>query len=739
MTYDMLSKLALLDPNPKDRTKYYCPNCSGNDLAVKTDGKYNCFNGCSPEDIRKAIDQLEGKVDTWMKKERPAQKVEQVWYYPSRDGTPLAAVKRIDDGKGNRKFSQGHYNERGVLVGGNPDGIKQSIPNYNYSAIQLAIKTGLTVYWCEGEKTADALIALGLSATTTIGGSGGFNSYGDYSKDFDGAKVVICPDKDLQGLKYAADVAAMLGNRVIGYYLCGEIGAWRNPAGGMDIADEIVDYKLTADKIEAKVITPDRFEKLTSQLPDKQLDIKEVIKHSEVEDELVEEWNIEELAVEQGYRDANKDFDPSLYFPQQLADVITIDGHILCVDPVSFLAYILPAAASLMGHTGLDVGSHTIPNIVWSILIAEPGLGKSRVHSVCTKKLAEWDRFDEITWRRSFEVYQANAINNKKQGDFMSGDPAVPPARRVSLIEDATMGALLKNLIEGGTSSALWADDEAAATLKGFDRFAKDGNDKTLFLKLWNGESFAKMRMDSASSGRIAGSRISFTGGMQPSVFADTFKVDDGDGFLSRFLPIIPRDDIYQKSFNQRPGLIAELSSLFKTIRYSPGYSWPTVSIDAECAELWATQTEYYMNTKVANKPLQYWLRKAPSHLGRVALALHAIECHYDDSKAHSELTADTLARAIGIIGIAADNVAMLTNSLNATADGTTQVMAAIVKKLQGSPKGMTPRQIVQYIRSVRSAAKLEGLTSTVYTRKLLKSMRAKGLVRFDDTTAFKI
>jgi len=55
--FSMLNFLDKLEPNPKEKNKYICPVCGGNDLSVHPEsGAYQCFsNGCDTADIRNAV------------------------------------------------------------------------------------------------------------------------------------------------------------------------------------------------------------------------------------------------------------------------------------------------------------------------------------------------------------------------------------------------------------------------------------------------------------------------------------------------------------------------------------------------------------------------------------------------------------------------------------------------------------------------------------------------------------
>ena len=67
---------------------------------------------------------------------------------------------------------------------------------------------GRVIYICEGEKAADALCSLGVVATTSHAGAGGWNP--DLNQYFTGANVVIVPDNDLAGWSYATKIVESL-------------------------------------------------------------------------------------------------------------------------------------------------------------------------------------------------------------------------------------------------------------------------------------------------------------------------------------------------------------------------------------------------------------------------------------------------------------------------------------------------------------------------------------------------
>jgi putative DNA primase/helicase len=199
----------------------------------------------------------------FVKPPRPQDKKE--FYYPDRDGNSLVKVTRIDDGNGGKKFYQNHW-DGGKWVKCNPDEVKKLIPIYRHAEVRQAIERNELIFVVEGEAVADTLWGLGISATTTIGGSGGYSTYGSYLDDLKGARLVLAPDRDANGLKYIANFEREFTAQIEGYYLAGSEGLWSKPSGGMDIGDDIRDQQLTKEQILDRIITPKKYRELTTKL-----------------------------------------------------------------------------------------------------------------------------------------------------------------------------------------------------------------------------------------------------------------------------------------------------------------------------------------------------------------------------------------------------------------------------------------------------------------------------------------
>ena len=171
----------------------------------------NCHAGCELKNIAGALglqvgDFFSEKRDEVAKETLPPEKWPLVaeYVYESRAGDPLYRVQRRRSADSGRKtFRQHRADGRGGWLS-NMDGAELVL----YRLPQIA-ETDDAVWVVEGEKDADNLAALGLTATTNVGGAGKWlASYGEALR---GREVVILPDNDEPGEKHAALVLRSLG------------------------------------------------------------------------------------------------------------------------------------------------------------------------------------------------------------------------------------------------------------------------------------------------------------------------------------------------------------------------------------------------------------------------------------------------------------------------------------------------------------------------------------------------
>ena len=132
--------------------------------------------------------------------ERQLGKHSAEWTYHDGHFEPAILVLRWDHSDGTKSIRPVSRTHDGWIIGALP----KDRPLYHLPELSEAQR----VYVCEGEKAADAVRALGLTATTSSGGCKAAAKT-DWAP-LTGKEVVICPDNDKPGAQYPRDVARLL-------------------------------------------------------------------------------------------------------------------------------------------------------------------------------------------------------------------------------------------------------------------------------------------------------------------------------------------------------------------------------------------------------------------------------------------------------------------------------------------------------------------------------------------------
>ena len=190
-------------------------------IAVGDDGRIllKCHAGCTPEQVVTAmglsLSDLFPKSETagCLNIQVIAQKakgtaqyrsktpMKQTSFHPyTKNGQLIAGVFRFDpeDSSAGKQYVPVHVTPSGGAIG-DPQGVW---PLYNLEELQK--RPNDPVYLVEGEKAADALIVIGLLATTSAHGSNGWKKT-DWSP-LVGRDLIVMPDNDEPGEKYITDV-----------------------------------------------------------------------------------------------------------------------------------------------------------------------------------------------------------------------------------------------------------------------------------------------------------------------------------------------------------------------------------------------------------------------------------------------------------------------------------------------------------------------------------------------------
>lgn len=167
------------------------------------------------------------------------------WEDPSaKKGRAKTFVQRVPDSSKRHGY---RYTTKGV----------KQVP-YRLPELIEDVRDGLEIFMVEGEKKADILRDMGVSATCNAGGSGKFpDSLVDYFKD---AKVTIIPDNDEAGEKHVEVVAGQLNGiakrvrvlRLPGLPPSGSVDDWVPAGGTVEQLFELAEKAPLADAVTYK-------------------------------------------------------------------------------------------------------------------------------------------------------------------------------------------------------------------------------------------------------------------------------------------------------------------------------------------------------------------------------------------------------------------------------------------------------------------------------------------------------
>jgi putative DNA primase/helicase len=205
------------DPRPNGRGGYtaLCPAHDDTHPSLDIDAGpdkvlVNCRSrGCTAAAIVEALGlDLRDLFDDDTRRNGHRVRPELVASYPytNEDGSLLFGVERWQPGFDGKPKSFVQVPASGRRGRGAMSGVRRVL--YRLPGVLAAVAAGETVFVCEGEKDADALVEAGYPATTNVGGAGKWRPA--YSKTLARAHVVVVADCDAVGYRHAAEVAEAL-------------------------------------------------------------------------------------------------------------------------------------------------------------------------------------------------------------------------------------------------------------------------------------------------------------------------------------------------------------------------------------------------------------------------------------------------------------------------------------------------------------------------------------------------
>lgn len=436
------------------------------------------------------------------------------WTYNDASGKPVALVLRFNRDDGSKEFRPvSRYNENGWYI------TAPATPRPIYKLTDINDST--TVYIREGEKAADAVISLGLIATTSTGGSQA-PELTDWTP-LVGKSVVILPDNDEPGRKYAnavTDILRRLGSTA-------EIKIVERP--DLPLKGDAVEWiDAHGDAAEPESMR-DELERL--------VDATDSVDHEQA----VPPVNLLEYVPF-----------PVDELPKIVRDFVVDGAKAIGCDPAFLTAYVLPVLSSAIGNSrNLRIKRRwLVPSIVWSCVVAHSGAAKSPPYRLAKSLI---DKRHERSLRENADAAKGHesallmferAVADWKKSKTGGAPPEKPdaPAGIRYAVENSTLEALAP-ILAANPRGVFDGWDELAGWLGSFDKYsANGGNDMARWLSVYNSEPFTIDRKTGVPKTLfIKRPSVSITGSIQPDTLRRALTRESRSaGLAARLLIVWP-------------------------------------------------------------------------------------------------------------------------------------------------------------------------------------------------------
>ena len=610
------------------------------------DGLYNCFAcGASGDaisfymkinnvDFKTALKEI-GEMVGIKEPVKRTNEPERIHVYRDDNYMPLYRKLVYKDRIGD-KFASFERFEDGNWVKGLGN-VKQTL--YNKSTVN-SIDVLLFV---EGEKDVDSLTSLGIPATT----SGGVTSWNvQFAQQFKNKHVIIFPDNDKQGHKFAQTVAfdtSLFAKSVKIINLedipeSGDISDWielriDDSKSIEDVRDELIGIIKAAP-----LWTPSDF-KL---------------------DESCQSNGVGEVG-EVGVDSMNFDYSlipvtafPFEVFPSKLLEFIEKTSKAFHVAPEVVACSILPIISSCIGNTVRISPKEGWENPIfnWLMFIAPTGYGKSPVVNYLIKHLEKLQSREYKNYQKEYKAYQ-RLINKKDNKD--SSEIPEEPKQKHYLVSDMTIEALA-DVFEADPRGTLIHNDELAGLILGLNQFKTGkGNDRQHILKLYDAGCW-KIDRKKAGSRFISNTGASIIGGIQPKVLPKVFSSDSfEDGLLPRFIilqvedkPVkFSRETVNKEYRNYWEDLLNYCLNIPLELNVD-GCQFAELRLNDEALDIFeAFYNEYVAISPYLGERARAFITKLIAYCLKFAGVLHVLRAYSEGSEVNTEIDAEIMVSAI--------------------------------------------------------------------------------------------
>lgn len=454
--------------------------------------------------------------------------------YCNADGTEYCQVVRVDKP------------EDGKDIFTLPSGLTGPHPVYRADRL-AALPAETPIYIVEGEKCVEALEGIGLTATTSKGGSNSAHKT-DWTPLQRFTRVIILPDNDEAGRKYAQDVLealkALPGSRKV--VVC--------DLPGLGDKEDVVDFLGRAEVALGRDGQPDRDALRENLLAV----IKEHGRPAHVGTVSVDEWPEPKpvVAVLPVVTEVRMEM-----LPERIRDWV-FDATKRMQAPVDFMA------VSAITMLGTSIGrkltirpkaqdNWSVKPNVWACLVGPPAAMKSPALKEARRFLDAIDRDEFARYQEAMEQYERQLVMYEIQMKIAKAkikqelndaacedavhnlpDKPEPPVRMRNYTQDTTVEKL-QVLLQQNPRGILVMRDEISGFLRGLDKPGQEGS-RAFYLEGWEGNGRYCVDRIGRGSSVIDGVCLSVLGCATPGGMSDYVAeaLGDGegaDGLLQRF------------------------------------------------------------------------------------------------------------------------------------------------------------------------------------------------------------
>jgi hypothetical protein len=435
-------------------------------------------------------------------------KASAIWRYDAPDGTPLGVIARWDtpQGKVIRPVSR-EASGTGWVQAGMPC----PRPLYRLPALASS-ESSERIFVTEGEKSAEAVRAMGFVATTSPHGAKSA-AKADWSP-VKGHEVIILPDRDDPGMAYAEEV----------HRLCVKAGAksvqivrlwdrWKDLPSHGDIADVVAGHDRSPDTLRHE--------------------LDALVQGSPRPDE-----------GPTPYRPF-----PVEALPHELRSFVVAASKAIGCDACYVALPLLAGMAAAIGNSRrIELKpSWTEPAILWTAIVGESGTAKSPAMEAALRWVRKRQAAALVEHRRKVKEHKdamaahRRAIKRWHDADEDGVPPQEPeaPIAERTWTDDATTEAVAK-LLEQNHRGILMIRDELSGWFN-FDRYAGgSGGDVAKWIEMHGGRP---MMVDRKGAGTVFIPRaaVSIAGGIQPGILRRVLRAEHREnGLAARLLLACP-------------------------------------------------------------------------------------------------------------------------------------------------------------------------------------------------------